>query len=60
MYAATDLTDTLASFGLDSIAFTQVRGALLKKCNVNVPLSFMGEEFTAKDIVNYISQTGAV
>jgi len=50
-----DLSAPIMSLGLDSIGFTQVRGAVFKTFEVDLPVSFFGNDITAKDIVLHVA-----
>ncbi|TDL21930.1 ketoacyl-synt-domain-containing protein [Rickenella mellea] len=49
------ITESLSALGLDSIAFTQLRGSLIKRFGVNIPMAFMDEEKSTQDVAKQIS-----
>lgn len=43
-YFTIDSSTPILSLGIDSISFTQLRADVLKKFNVDIPMSFLGED----------------
>jgi acyl carrier protein len=51
-----DLSATLVSYGIDSIAFTQIRGRVVKEFGVDVPMVLLSDAFTLQDVIRHVSE----
>ncbi|TFK38562.1 hypothetical protein BDQ12DRAFT_683838 [Crucibulum laeve] len=52
-----DTRESLTSCGLDSISFAQIRGRILKELEVEVPMMFLSDSFSIKDMIDNIVQS---
>lgn len=55
-----DLREPLSHYGLDSIAFSQLRGRVAKEAQVNLPISFLSDAYSLRDIVDHIVRKASV
>ncbi|KAJ7482732.1 hypothetical protein FB451DRAFT_1235938 [Mycena latifolia] len=51
-----ELNESLTSCGLDSIAFGQIRGKVLKQLGVDVPLLYLSDAFTINDMIANVQE----
>ncbi|KAK0199304.1 polyketide synthetase [Desarmillaria ectypa] len=51
-----DLGESLTSSGIDSIAFAQIRGRLLKDIGADVPMVYLSDEFSMKDMITSVCE----
>ncbi|KAK0488295.1 hypothetical protein EDD18DRAFT_593749 [Armillaria luteobubalina] len=49
-----DLEESLTASGIDSIAFAQIRGRLLKDIGADVPMIYLSDVFSMKDMVTSV------
>ncbi|KAK0471022.1 hypothetical protein IW261DRAFT_1612345 [Armillaria novae-zelandiae] len=49
-----DLEESLTASGVDSIAFAQIRGRLLKDIGADVPMTYLSDVFSMKDMVTSV------
>ncbi|KAF9475042.1 ketoacyl-synt-domain-containing protein [Pholiota conissans] len=52
-----EMTDSLNACGVDSIAFAQIRGKVLPRLGVDVPMKFLSDSFTIGEMLNHVSET---
>jgi acyl carrier protein len=45
----------MVSYGIDSIAFTQLRTRVMKDFGVDVPMVFLSDAFTVRDVIKNVS-----
>ncbi|KAK0184742.1 polyketide synthetase [Armillaria mellea] len=50
-----DLEESLTASGIDSIAFAQIRGRLLKDIGADVPMVYLSDAFSMKDMITNLS-----
>jgi acyl carrier protein len=50
-----DLSESMVSYGIDSIAFTQIRTRVMKDFGVDVPMVFLSDAFTVRDVIKNVS-----
>ncbi len=55
-FASIDLEESLTASGIDSIAFAQIRGRLLKDIGVDVPMVYLSDVFSMKDMVTNVCE----
>ncbi|EIN06933.1 polyketide synthetase [Punctularia strigosozonata HHB-11173 SS5] len=48
---------SLGSYGVDSIAFAQIRGALVEALSVEVPIKFLDDRYSLHDIIEHLLLT---
>ncbi|KAK0216459.1 polyketide synthetase [Armillaria nabsnona] len=51
-----DLEESLTASGIDSIAFAQIRGRLLKDIGADVPMVYLSDVFSMKDMVTSVCE----
>lgn len=56
VFPLVDFTSTLTSTGVDSIAFAQIRGEILKTTGIEVPMSYLAETYTIGDMILFVQQ----
>lgn len=49
-----ELSDSLVSCGIDSIAFAQIRGKIMNDLDVQVPMMFLSDSFTIREMIDHI------
>ncbi|KAJ7634663.1 hypothetical protein FB45DRAFT_909481 [Roridomyces roridus] len=52
-----ELNDSMTATGIDSIAFGQIRGAVLKQLGVDIPLVYLSDAFTLNDMLAYVQES---
>ncbi|KAJ7932976.1 KR domain-containing protein [Mycena leptocephala] len=52
-----DLNESLSACGIDSIAYGQIRTAVMKKLGVDVPLVYLSDAFSLNDIIGNIQES---
>ena len=52
----TDLSESLVSYGIDSIAFTQIRARVMKEFGVDVPMVLLSDAFTLRNVIRSVSE----
>ncbi|KAG7441749.1 ketoacyl-synt-domain-containing protein [Guyanagaster necrorhizus] len=52
-----DLEESLTASGIDSIAFAQIRGRMLKDIGADVPMVYLSDVFSMKDMVTSVCHT---
>lgn len=51
-----DLESSLTSLGIDSIAFTQVRGKVLRELGIEIPMVYLSDVFTIQDVATNVCE----
>ncbi|KAF8207894.1 hypothetical protein K438DRAFT_1713428 [Mycena galopus ATCC 62051] len=54
-----ELNESLSACGVDSIAFGQIRAAVMKRLGVDVPLVYLSDAFTVNDMIRNIQESVA-
>ncbi|KAJ7644124.1 hypothetical protein FB45DRAFT_824078 [Roridomyces roridus] len=54
--ASLELGESLTALGVDSIAFGQIRGAVLREHGVEVPLVYLSDAFSMHDMIDNVVQ----
>ncbi|KAF8190650.1 hypothetical protein K438DRAFT_1970946 [Mycena galopus ATCC 62051] len=54
-----ELNESLSACGVDSIAFGQIRAAVMKRLGVDVPLVYLSDAFTVNDMIGNIQESVA-
>ncbi|KAF8216995.1 hypothetical protein K438DRAFT_1798123 [Mycena galopus ATCC 62051] len=54
---ALELNDSLSAYGIDSIAFGQIRAAVKRRLGVEVPLVYLSDAFTVNQMIGGIQET---
>lgn len=49
-----DTEESLTSCGVDSIAFTQVKGMVLRDLGVEVPMVYLSDSFKISDMISNV------
>ncbi|KAF8217001.1 hypothetical protein K438DRAFT_2007702 [Mycena galopus ATCC 62051] len=52
-----ELNDSLSAYGIDSIAFGQIRAAVKKRLGVDVPLVYLSDAFTLNQMIGGIQES---
>jgi hypothetical protein len=52
-----DLNESLSACGIDSIAYGQIRTAVVKQLGVDVPLVYLSDAFSLDDIIGNIQES---
>ncbi len=55
-FSSIDLEESLIASGIDSIAFAQIRGRLLKDIGADVPMVYLSDVFSMKDMVTSVCE----
>lgn len=53
----TDVRESLQTLGVDSIAFTQLRGRLLHDLGLELPMVYLSDAFTVQEMIDYVCET---
>jgi hypothetical protein len=51
-----ELNESLSACGIDSIAFGQIRSAVVKQLGADVPLVFLSDAFSVSDMIGNIQE----
>ncbi|KAF8190662.1 hypothetical protein K438DRAFT_1763113 [Mycena galopus ATCC 62051] len=54
-----ELNESLSACGVDSIAFGQIRAAIMKRLGIEVPLVYLSDAFTVNDMIGNIQESVA-
>jgi len=49
-----ELGDSLTSCGIDSISFAQIRGRVMNRLEVEIPMMFLSDSFTVNDMISHV------
>ncbi|KAK7033257.1 6-deoxyerythronolide-B synthase EryA1, modules 1 and 2 [Favolaschia claudopus] len=55
-----ELDEPLSAWGVDSIAFGQLRGAVLKQLGVDLPLIYLSDAFSVNDMIENVRESMGV
>ena len=50
----TEPADSLTSCGIDSISFAQIRGRVMNRLEVEIPMMFLSDSFTVNDMICHV------
>ncbi|KAF9524194.1 hypothetical protein CPB83DRAFT_898058 [Crepidotus variabilis] len=51
---ALEISGSLLSAGFDSISFAQVRGRAVQELNIEIPVKFLGDSFSIRDLLHFV------